>query len=1184
MANKLYILGSNDYGQFGNGISGGEYTTTYQLIDEGNDWDKVSISNEYVLGLRNGELWAWGYNNGRFGNGTTTNSNVPIKIEGYDDWEDIAAGGSYACGIRNGKIYVTGGFSVTFPGFGEYVVHPPGLGDNGPVNVWTEVLAEGNFVKIKCGQDPNKPKFLALRDDFTLWGAGNLSVLNTSNSPTTSFYASELTQVTRISDGYTDFSMPINLPIHYNDYSDYLTITDEVITDFAIGENETFIIVDNKLYYSRNTASTGSAGSGQDIEYEIPKYYTQTNLDEDWEKVFIGAPDLSFAIKTDGTLWSCGYNQDGSTGLNTDTGTTFNFTQVGTESGWESISAAASYWIDDLGVNGIKNGQLYAWGRNYYNGTGLGETNTLVPTLIEEDKSFFYIDNNNWFNRVAIEIVDPPNLSNASLTIYRENNSVLIKENEQSEWLVNADLGEPEGEILTQWQKSNNLRGWFDINNETTNELILDNNYDQKYIRLKVTVENNAGQDTVYSNHIYIRPPYEQISLIEKLPPWKFILYDYQGQAIGELIDIHNINLDLGINKNPSLSFDTTLNSPLGQVLGNGLDIDDPLFFITAWRFDPYETNTNNKYKLQFSGIVFSMEEKGTDNNPTIGITAVGPYYQLTKRIANDAKDDGRRQSGIKPTDDKLLLFVADSINNRIMVYDASDGSYVRKWGEFGTDPGQFWNPFGVDTSENKYVYVADKNNNRIQKFDLEGNFILEWNEVEDEDNLLEDPVDVAVDPITREVWVADQGNKQLVKYTANGEFVFKVSAQTNCPMDTLSSVYVDFEGNVYLTDKTSLTTNPNNQGVYKVKPTGEIIVETTDIITSTQKKFAIDGSGQTYWVNGAGQLRRGSGRPKLTSKATTMLNVNDGESLTIGPDKSIYFLRANSTIYKYNAANNISLQFGTAGNGNGQTSTPRSLALARDGGKDSIELVADIIEYSNTENNGGLIDPPASWSPAPTVFIEPGSLGGYRTISSIVEEFNDNYEWRIEPDFSLDDGIKLGSIKMEPVLGENKFVNDSIVFEYGFGKHNVNEYTIKKSIENLANIINYPAADQIPYNISGTSPELIEKIGVFEDVVSGNILSKDLRKNLIDLHLYYRTSPRTMVEITPSRSDTTGPDDSRTPIPLLQYHLGDVIGIGIQENGEYRIDPVEARIYDIQIQIDSEGQETATLNLYFDA
>jgi DNA-binding beta-propeller fold protein YncE len=87
-------------------------------------------------------------------------------------------------------------------------------------------------------------------------------------------------------------------------------------------------------------------------------------------------------------------------------------------------------------------------------------------------------------------------------------------------------------------------------------------------------------------------------------------------------------------------------------------------------------------------------------------------------------------------------LFVADGYGNRrVIVFDADTGAYKRHWGAFGSrpddtvtlarasagpSPSQFNLVHDVVVSNDGHVYVADRNNNRIQVFTPDGTFVKE--------------------------------------------------------------------------------------------------------------------------------------------------------------------------------------------------------------------------------------------------------------------------------------------------------------------------------------------------------------------------------------------------------------------------------------------------------------------------
>jgi len=71
-------------------------------------------------------------------------------------------------------------------------------------------------------------------------------------------------------------------------------------------------------------------------------------------------------------------------------------------------------------------------------------------------------------------------------------------------------------------------------------------------------------------------------------------------------------------------------------------------------------------------------------------------------------------------------IFIADGYGNaRILEYSAQ-GRRVREWGSAGTGPGQFHLPHGL-TARDGIIYVADRQNGRIQRFNPEGRYLGEW-------------------------------------------------------------------------------------------------------------------------------------------------------------------------------------------------------------------------------------------------------------------------------------------------------------------------------------------------------------------------------------------------------------------------------------------------------------------------
>ena len=68
-------------------------------------------------------------------------------------------------------------------------------------------------------------------------------------------------------------------------------------------------------------------------------------------------------------------------------------------------------------------------------------------------------------------------------------------------------------------------------------------------------------------------------------------------------------------------------------------------------------------------------------------------------------------------------IYVSDGYANARVHKYSTDGKLLFSWGESGTGPGQFNIPHNICTDRDGYVYVADRENHRIQVFDHKGRF-----------------------------------------------------------------------------------------------------------------------------------------------------------------------------------------------------------------------------------------------------------------------------------------------------------------------------------------------------------------------------------------------------------------------------------------------------------------------------
>ena len=120
------------------------------------------------------------------------------------------------------------------------------------------------------------------------------------------------------------------------------------------------------------------------------------------------------------------------------------------------------------------------------------------------------------------------------------------------------------------------------------------------------------------------------------------------------------------------------------------------------------------------------------------------------------------------------LCFSAHAVAQPIPPNAGEIYQLVDEWGAFGSADGQFWNPTGIAVDSTGNVYVADRDNHRIQKFTADGEFITDWDVWYGPLANLQEmrfPSGVAVDTAGN-VYVTDRENYRVVKFTSDGAFI----------------------------------------------------------------------------------------------------------------------------------------------------------------------------------------------------------------------------------------------------------------------------------------------------------------------------------------------------------------------------------------------------------------------------
>jgi hypothetical protein len=251
-------------------------------------------------------------------------------------------------------------------------------------------------------------------------------------------------------------------------------------------------------------------------------------------------------------------------------------------------------------------------------------------------------------------------------------------------------------------------------------------------------------------------------------------------------------------------------------------------------------------------------------------------------------------------------VYVVEADNDRVQRFD-SDGNFQMKWGTNGSGTGDFHRPEGValDTSGN--VYVVEFHNHRFQKFDGDGNFIYERGSRGTGDFEFQHPVAVTVNSLDM-VYVSDWANNRVVRYSAVGVYQLQWGSFCDTSVDGVDACDGDFYGpyglavdsssNVYVADS-------QNDRIQKFNGTGTSLLakwgEHCEVDTS-----GVDGcDGDFYYPFG------------VAVDAADNVYVSDIH---------------NDRIQKFDSDGNFLAKWGTFGSDPGEFNSPSGLAFNSSG------------------------------------------------------------------------------------------------------------------------------------------------------------------------------------------------------------------------------------------------------------
>ena len=227
--------------------------------------------------------------------------------------------------------------------------------------------------------------------------------------------------------------------------------------------------------------------------------------------------------------------------------------------------------------------------------------------------------------------------------------------------------------------------------------------------------------------------------------------------------------------------------------------------FITEWGSPGQKDgqfNTIHIVKVSRSGTVYVVDEHNDGRTDTGRIQKFTPYGQFMGQFERKAPDADKADLPIDVAEDSrgniFVLAVENWVKKDRRIGRAaiekysSAGEFIAQWGmTAGSGDGQLQMPTAIDVDAEGNFYVVDYVNDRVQKFDPSGKFLLKWGTRGEGEGRFLAPSHIAIDR-SGDVYVVDRDSVQ--KFTAEGKFLARWKAEVDprgIALDSQTNVYV---------------------------------------------------------------------------------------------------------------------------------------------------------------------------------------------------------------------------------------------------------------------------------------------------------------------------------------------------------------------------------------------------------
>lgn len=286
-------------------------------------------------------------------------------------------------------------------------------------------------------------------------------------------------------------------------------------------------------------------------------------------------------------------------------------------------------------------------------------------------------------------------------------------------------------------------------------------------------------------------------------------------------------------------------------------------------------------------------------------------------------------------------VYYSSSISGPMVIKTDASGTYIREWSSWGDGDGQLRIPQNLFVVDNGDVYIADTSNDRIQVFDGSGNYLRKWGGTtgtgDGEFNSM-GPTGIAVDS-SGKVYVNDTGNNRVQIFDSNGVYLNEWAIPSPIAINYKNGqIYLVGAHTIYVKDTAGNTLLQAASGTFG-SGDGEL---------NGANGISADAAGNIYVADSGNHRVQVFDNSGVFVRKWGTMGSGDNQfqspyDIEVHPNGKVFVVdRYNHRIQKFFADGTYDSSVGSFGSGDNEFSWPMGMAI----GSDGFIYVADSINH----------------------------------------------------------------------------------------------------------------------------------------------------------------------------------------------------------------------------------------------